>query len=90
MDATTQELLKEAQVHVAGNIANGGGWSLNIGADCEEPADSDRAALIPVPALTTITVQASSKRYANSQSLTILPMQPQQVQEITIVLHPDP
>jgi hypothetical protein len=90
MDAATQELLKEAQVHLTGNMANGGGWSLNVGAYGEGPADDDRAALIPVAALTTITVQAGSKGYANSQPLTISPMQPQQVQEITIVLQPHP
>jgi hypothetical protein len=90
MDAATQELLNEAQVHLTGNMANGGGWSLNVGAYGEGPADDDRAALIPVAALTTITVQAGSKGYANSQPLTISPMQPQQVQEITIVLQPHP
>jgi hypothetical protein len=89
MDATTHELIKEAQVHMTGSLANGG-WSQNVGADREEPADGDRAALIPVPALTTITVDASSKGYANSQTLTISPMQPQQVQDITILLQPNP
>jgi hypothetical protein len=89
IDATTQELLRGAQVHLTGNIANSGGWSLNAGADRNEAAADDRASLIPVPALTTFTVQASSKGYA-SQILTISPMQPQEVQEITIVLQPDP
>jgi hypothetical protein len=89
MDAATQELLKEAPVYLTGSIANGG-WSLNAGAFREDPAEDDRVDLVPVPALTAITVQASSKGYANSQTLTIPPLQPQEVQEITIVLQPNP
>jgi hypothetical protein len=90
MDATARESLREAHVHLTGNIANGGGWSLNPWAGYQGPPEDDGAALIPVPALTTITVQAGSKGYANSKILTIAPLQPQEVREITIVLQPDP
>jgi hypothetical protein len=86
--AITQEPLKDARAHLNGNHANGGGWSLNAGSD--GPADNDGAILIEVPALTTFTIQAGGKGYADSQTLPLSPLQPQQVQEITIVLQRDP
>jgi hypothetical protein len=85
IDATTQERIKEAPVHLNGKDDNGGVWSLNAWSD-----DGNGAAFTLVPAFTAFTVQAGVKGYAKSQILTMSPLQPEQVQEITIVLQRDP
>jgi len=79
IDAVTQTPLEDAEVWAAGNFVHAGGWSQKVGAD---PT--------PVPALTQFNVYAHAAGYLNAQALTILPMQPEQTQQITIALQPKP
>jgi len=78
VDIVTQKPVKDAEVWAAGNFADGGTWSQKIAAD---PT--------PVPALTQFFVRASAEGYVKPQPMTILPMQPEQTQEITIALQPE-
>lgn len=75
INGMTQEPIRGAEVWLKGDFEDQGGWSLTVSGD-----------LVPIPAMTQITVSAGAEGFVRSQSLTISPMHAGQTQEIMIEL----